>query len=324
MNNFDKIHQLIKEKNIYENYHKLTKFMDQPWTPSLIPLYKEHRAFKNIIEKYEEIQLELEILNLEGLNPSSLLEDKINNLLKFLKYESHDNNDCIIEIHSGAGGDDGENWAMMLYEMYLGWINKNQLDYEIIHWQSSPVGLKSCSVKISKEDFLYGKLKHETGIHRLVRLSPFNANNKRHTSFASVNIIPVVDNDLTIVIQDKDLRIDTFRSSGAGGQHVNTTDSAVRITHIPTGLVVNCQNERSQHANKETALKILKGKLLQKKLRELEEEKNSINNKKSSIDFGQQKRSYILHPYQMVKDHETSVETSKTQEVLGGSIDLFL
>lgn len=321
MDIFNKLHQLIQEKTIYEDYNNLKILTNQPWNSSLIDQYKKLNTLKKIIEQYELIQLEWEMALLENTMVDSI-QEKANNLLKILKYDDHDDNDIILEIHSGAGGDDAEDWAMMIYNMYMGWIQKNHLKYEIIHWQPSSVGLKSCSIKISQGDFLYGKLKNETGIHRLVRLSPFNANNKRHTSFASVTVSPFIENDLSITINLQDLKIDTFRASGAGGQHVNTTDSAVRITHIPTGIVVNCQNERSQHSNKETAIKILKGKLLQKKI--LEQQKEKTKNKRESIDFGYQKRSYVIHPYQMIKDHETAIETSQIDSVFSGHIDLFL
>jgi peptide chain release factor 2 len=324
---FKKIKQLMMDKNIMDDYGKNSSILNDPWEEKLIPLYQKIHQWKKIIDQYTTIEDDWELYGFlanDGDQQEKLAEDiqkKMDNLLKILKYDDDDQRDAIIEIQSGTGGDDAEDWAMMLYKMYWGWIQKNNLKYEIIDWQPSSIGLKNCSIKVTGQEYLFGLLKKETGIHRLVRLSPFNANNKRHTSFAAVNILPVVENDNTIIINPEDLRIDTYKSSGAGGQHVNTTDSAVRITHLPTKIVVQCQNERSQHANKETAMKLLKSKLLQKKIME-----NSAQNsqEKDVIGFGYQARSYVLHPYQLIKDHRTNKEIFKVEEVLKGAIDDFL
>ena len=236
----------------------------------------------------------------------------------------YDKNNCIIEIHPGAGGTESCDWANMLYRMYTRYCEKKNFKIELLDYQAGEeAGIKSVSFKV-KGEYAYGYLKNEKGVHRLVRLSPFDSSNRRHTSFASIDVTPEISKDIKIDINEKDLKIDVYRSTGAGGQGVNTTDSAVRITHLPTKIVVTCQNERSQIQNKETALQILKSKLYvleeQKKEQELAKEKGI----QSNIDFGSQIRSYILHPYSLVKDHRTNYETSNTKGVLDGEIDEFI
>ena len=236
----------------------------------------------------------------------------------------YDKNNCIIEIHPGAGGTESCDWANMLYRMYTRYCEKKNFKIELLDYQAGEeAGLKSVSFKV-KGEYAYGYLKNEKGVHRLVRLSPFDSSNRRHTSFASIDVTPEISKDIKIDINEKDLKIDVYRSTGAGGQGVNTTDSAVRITHLPTKIVVTCQNERSQIQNKETALQVLKSKLYvleqQKKEQELAKEKGI----QSNIDFGSQIRSYILHPYSLVKDHRTNYETSDTKSVLDGEIDKFI
>ena len=236
----------------------------------------------------------------------------------------YDKNDCVLEIHPGAGGTESCDWANMLYRMYLRWCEKKNYKVTLLDYQAGEeAGIKSVSILI-KGMYAYGYLKNEKGIHRLVRLSPFDANNKRHTSFASVEVTPEMNQEANIEIDEKDLKIDVYRSTGAGGQGVNTTDSAVRITHLPSKIVVTCQNERSQIQNKEQALKVLKNKLLLRKLEEQEQELKSIKGEQSNIEFGSQIRSYVMHPYSMVKDHRTNVETSNVSKVLDGEIDLFI
>lgn len=248
--------------------------------------------------------------------------EKISLLL--LLNEPYDHNDCILEIHPGAGGTESCDWAIMLYRMYTRWCEKKQYKVELLDYQAGDeAGIKSVSMKI-KGNNAYGYLKNEKGVHRLVRLSPFDSNNRRHTSFASVEVTPEVEQDNDIEIDEKDLKIDVYRSTGAGGQGVNTTDSAVRITHLPTKIVVTCQNERSQIQNKEQAMKVLKNKLLMRKLEQQEKELNEIKGDQMNINFGSQIRSYVLHPYSMVKDHRTNVETSNVSKVLDGDIDMFI
>ena len=236
----------------------------------------------------------------------------------------YDKNNCILEIHPGAGGTESCDWASMLYRMYTRYCEKKNFKVEVLDYQDGEeAGIKSVSILVKGLN-AYGYLKNEKGIHRLVRLSPFDSNNRRHTSFASVEVTPEIEKNDEIEIDEKDLKIDVYRSSGAGGQGVNTTDSAVRITHLPTKIVVTCQNERSQIQNKEHALNVLKNKLLILKMEQEEEKINQIKGESKEINFGSQIRSYVLHPYSMVKDHRTNVETSNTDKVLDGDLDLFI
>ena len=244
-------------------------------------------------------------------------------ILTYLSGE-FDNNAAIFEIHAGAGGTESCDWALMLSRMYTKYFNNRKYTYEVIDEQAGEeTGIKSI-VYIVKGAFAYGYLKNEKGVHRLVRLSPFDSNNRRHTSFAAVDVIPEFDENVKVDIKDSDIRIDVYRSSGAGGQGVNTTDSAVRVTHIPTGIVVTCQNERSQIKNKETAIKVLKSKLYQLELKSRKDKIDSMKSDHSGIEFGSQIRSYVLHPYSLVKDHRTNYETSNVNKVLDGQIDEFI
>ena len=235
-----------------------------------------------------------------------------------------DSNDTYLEIHPGAGGTESQDWAAMLLRMYGRWAERHGCKVEIVEESAGEeAGIKSATLLIRGED-AYGWLKTESGVHRLVRISPFDSNARRHTSFASVGVYPVVDDSIQIDIAEKDLRVDTYRASGAGGQHVNTTDSAVRITHQPTGIVVQCQNQRSQHKNRAEAMKMLKARLYEAELRRLEEEAEARQAAKTEIGWGHQIRSYVLQPYQMVKDLRTGVESPTPQNVLDGDIDAFL
>ena len=235
-----------------------------------------------------------------------------------------DGNDCFLEINAGAGGTEAQDWAAMLQRMYSRWGERR--GYGLEHIQESPgeeAGIKSSTMRFSG-DSAYGWLKTESGVHRLVRISPFDSSSRRHTSFASVWVYPVVDDAIEVEIDEKDLRVDTYRSSGAGGQHVNKTDSAVRITHIPTNIVVQCQNDRSQHRNRATAMNMLKARLYEEELQRREAEASDSAAGKAEIGWGSQIRSYVLHPYQMVKDLRTQVETGNTQAVLDGDLDGFI
>ena len=235
-----------------------------------------------------------------------------------------DINDTYLEIHSGAGGTESQDWASMLLRMYIRWSEKRKFKSEIISMHDGDeAGIKSAVVLITGA-FAYGWLKKELGVHRLVRISPFDSNSRRHTSFASVDVYPVIDDKIDIQVSESDVRIDTYRASGAGGQHVNTTDSAVRITHISTGIVVQCQNERSQHRNKETAWNMLRAKLYEKEQEEREKAANLANSEKTDIGWGHQIRSYVLHPYRQVKDIRTKLESTNPDAVLDGEIDQFL
>lgn len=289
----------------------------------------------NIKELKENLESDLELMELIDETDSEMLKnlekneekyqkDLENLTLHLLLNGEYDKNDCILEIHSGAGGTEACDWANMLYRMYLRYMEKNQFKYEVLDYQQGDeVGIKSASLKV-KGSYAYGYLKSEKGVHRLVRLSPFDAANKRHTSFASVDIIPEIDQTIEIEINEQDLRIDVYRSSGCGGQGVNTTDSAVRITHLPTKIVVTCQNERSQIQNKEQAMKILKNKLYLLEMEKKNKELQNIQGTYQNIEFGSQIRSYVMHPYSMVKDHRTNIETSNVQKVLDGDISLFI
>ena len=236
----------------------------------------------------------------------------------------NDDYDIYLEIHAGAGGTESQDWADMLRRMYMKWFDKKKFKYEIMsEHKGEEAGIKSSTVKVTG-DYLYGLMKSESGVHRLVRISPFDSGARRHTSFASVWVYPAVEDDTNITIDEKDLRIDTYRSSGAGGQHVNTTDSAVRITHMPTKIVVQCQNERSQHKNKETCYKMLKARLYEYEMQKKDEENQKELINKTDIGWGHQIRSYVLQPYQLVKDLRNKVESTNPSSVLNGNIDLFI
>jgi len=248
---------------------------------------------------------------------------KKNEIKCFLSNEA-DSLDCYIEIHAGAGGTESQDWAEMLRRMYLKWSTNKGFKSELIsEHKGDEAGIKSATIKI-EGDYIYGWLKSESGIHRLVRVSPFDSGARRHTSFASIWIYPVIDENIEIDIIEKDLRIDTYRSSGAGGQHVNTTDSAVRITHIPSKIVVQCQNQRSQHKNKETCMNMLRARLYNFEIKKRDQETQSIESSKAEIGWGHQIRSYVLHPYRLVKDNRTNFESSNPDKVLDGEIDDFL
>ncbi|PYR12575.1 MAG: peptide chain release factor 2 [Acidobacteria bacterium] len=236
----------------------------------------------------------------------------------------HDRKNAILTIHPGAGGTESQDWAEMLLRMYMRWMERRGFKREVIdHQPGEEAGLKSATVTVTGE-YSYGLLSAEAGVHRLVRISPFDQAARRHTSFASVYVWPEVTEDVDVEIEDKDIRIDTYRSSGAGGQHVNVTDSAVRITHIPTGIVVSCQNERSQHRNRDSAMKVLKARLYDLKLKEQQAKLEQIGGAKQQIAFGSQIRSYVLHPYQLVKDHRTKEQVGDINRVLDGDIDQFI
>ena len=245
---------------------------------------------------------------------------KINTLLS----GEADNNDCYIEINAGAGGTESQDWAQMLSRMYLRWIDNKNLKKSIMDINAGEeAGIKSITIKVEGEN-AFGLLKSESGVHRLVRISPFDAQKRRHTSFSSVWIYPIVSNEIEIGIDNKDLRIDTYRASGAGGQHVNKTDSAIRISHIPTGIVVQCQNQRSQHQNKASALRMLKSRLYELELRKIEEKKNKNTEEKKEIGWGHQIRSYVMQPYRLVKDLRTGKEKTDIDKVLDGELDDFI
>jgi len=293
------------------------------------------QADVDLAQKLDETEEEIEV-HQELIKEGEAVEDDFAKLLenyyalvddtelRMMLSGKYDNNPGLLTIQPGAGGTESQDWAAMLYRMYLRYCEQQGFKTEILNYQEAEeAGLKAATIRVAGP-YAYGFLKAESGIHRLVRISPFDASKRRHTSFTAVHVIPEIDNDDEIVIEEKDLRIDTYRSSGAGGQHVNTTDSAVRITHLPTGTVTQCQNERSQHKNKASAMKVLKSKLALLKLEEAEEEVRSSSAEKKDIAFGSQIRSYVMHPYQMVKDHRTNEETSNVTKVLEGDIQNFI
>ena len=269
-------------------------------------------------EKNDSVQKEI-LINIKELRASV----KKNEIKCFLSNEA-DSLDCYIEIHAGAGGNESQDWAEMLRKMYLKWADQKSFKSNLIsEHKGDEAGIKSSTIKV-EGDYVFGWLKKESGIHRLVRISPFDSGARRHTSFASIWVYPVVDENINIEIIEKDLRIDTYRSSGAGGQHVNTTDSAVRITHLPSKIVVQCQNERSQHKNKETCMNMLKARLYDYEIKKKEQENQNTENSKSEIGWGHQIRSYILQPYRLVKDNRTNFESTSPDKILDGEIDEFL
>jgi len=278
---------------------------------------------KEILEELKN-NFDIEIFNLIDSELKKLIEKQSNLKLKTLLNEEYDSFNAILEVHSGAGGVEACDWASMLYRMYIRWCEKNNYKYEELDIQKGEeAGIKNASILIKGLN-VYGYLKGEKGIHRLVRISPFDSNSRRHTSFASIDITPEINTDINIEIKEEDIKVDVYRSGGAGGQSVNTTDSAVRITHLPSKIVVTCQNERSQIQNREKAMNILKTKLHILKKEEQNKRISSIKGNKKNIDFGSQIRSYVMHPYSMVKDHRTGLEISDVNKVLDGDIDEFI
>ncbi len=282
----------------YEDMETLIEMAEEEGDKSLLP------ELENLLSEFKE--------HLESLRISTLLSDE------------YDNNNAVVTIHPGSGGTESCDWASMLYRMYTRWAEKKGFTLEVLDYlDGDEAGIKSVTFQVNGIH-AYGYLKSEKGVHRLVRLSPFNAAGKRQTSFASVDVMPDIEEDVEVEINEEDLRIDTYRSSGAGGQHINKTSSAIRITHLPTGIVVQCQNERSQHMNKDKAMKMLKAKLFLLKKQENAEKLSDIRGEVTENAFGSQIRNYVLQPYTMVKDVRTGCETSNAQAVLDGSIDLFI
>ncbi len=304
--------KIIKEKKLYENLVNLHE--------SSVNKLKDLDELNHLAidENNQNIQNEI----LDDIKKLKLTVKK-NEVSCFLSNEA-DILNCYIEIHAGAGGTESQDWADMLRRMYLKWADTKKFKSNLIsEHKGEEAGIKSSTIKI-EGDYVFGWLKKESGIHRLVRISPFDSGARRHTSFASVWVYPVVDENINIEILDKDLRIDTYRSSGAGGQHVNTTDSAVRVTHLPSKIVVQCQNERSQHKNKETCMNMLKARLYDYEIKKKEKETQNMESSKSEIGWGHQIRSYVLQPYRLVKDNRTNHESSNPDKVLDGDIDEFL
>jgi len=324
----EKINLQILEPNFWKNKNKAEQIL------------KEKKIFENLINSYEssikDCKDYIELYNLAyEENNKVIINDTLNNFKKLINFVKKNEIRCFLsnetdslnaylEIHAGAGGTESQDWAEMLRRMYMKWSSSKNYKVQLIsEHKGDEAGIKSSIIKIEGE-YVFGYLKSESGIHRLVRISPFDSGARRHTSFASIWVYPVVDESINIEIIEKDLRIDTYRSSGAGGQHVNTTDSAVRITHIPTKIVVQCQNERSQHKNKETCMNMLRARLYEHELKKKEQENKNSEINKTDIGWGHQIRSYVLHPYKLVKDNRTNVENTSPEKVLDGQIDEFL
>ncbi len=309
---FKKVNKDLKKKNYLSNFLKSLETLNQNYVDTL-----------ELIEVSDESENPDLMKDLE--HEIKLLESKVSLLhLETLMSGKADSKSALIEIHSGAGGVESQDWVEMLLRMYTRWAESKKFKIELIDQNvGEEAGLKSVTIKIEGEK-AYGWLRLENGVHRLVRISPFDSQSRRHTSFASVYCYPEIDNTVDIQVLEKDLRIDTYRASGAGGQHVNKTDSAVRITHLPTKIIVQCQNSRSQHRNKSIAMDLLKSKLYEIQLIKEEEENKKSRSEKSEISWGNQIRSYVMQPYTMVKDHRTNVEISDIGSVLDGKIDVFL
>jgi peptide chain release factor 2 len=294
-----------------------------------LDIYKEN--FDALIRFHEDIETLIELSN-EGENVTEELNNKVSayaELIEDIEYKQilsseNDPSNAYLTINSGAGGTDSQDWAEMLLRMYTRYAEKAEYKVTVIdHQTGAEAGIKNATIFIEGE-YAYGFLKSESGVHRLVRISPFDSDKSRHTSFASVYVFPEIDDSIEVEINEKDIRIDTYRSSGAGGQHVNVTDSAVRITHMPTGIVVQCQNERSQIRNRETAMKMLKARIYEWELEKRRKEQEATEAGKKSIEWGSQIRSYVLHPYQKIKDHRTSYEAGDVYSVLDGDLEQFI
>ena len=318
--------QLTTDKNFWSNKNKASSQLKK-----ISILEKEIKAWssldnllsdlKILIEFYETGDIEIDEIDSELIKFVNLVQDLE---LKTILGEPQDSQNAIMTIHPGAGGTESQDWAEMLYRMYSRWFEIKEFKKNIIDFQpGDEAGIKDITVEIEGE-YAYGLLKSEVGVHRLVRISPFDSNSRRHTSFASVFVYPSSDDEIEIEIDNSDIRIDTYRASGAGGQHVNKTDSAIRITHIPSGLVVQCQNQRSQHKNKASALKVLKARLYQLEIDKEKEAIKDLENNKLDIAWGSQIRSYVFHPYNLVKDHRTNKETGNIDSIMDGKIDDFI
>ena len=307
-----------------ENARKKSQKLDQ--------IKNRMKTIKSIEEKFEDAEVYLELASEEEEDLESELELTLTELekelegleLKLRLNEPYDDHNAIVSIHPGAGGTESQDWAEMLLRMYSRWAESNGYQLETVEFQAGDeAGIKSVTIMV-KGDYAYGYLKGERGVHRLVRISPFDSSGRRHTSFASVDVMPELDDDIEVDINENDLKIDTYRASGAGGQHVNKTDSAVRITHLPTGIVVQCQNGRKKKKNKETAMKILSSKLLELKKEAQAEKIDELSGEHKEIAWGNQIRSYVFHPYNMIKDHRTDFEEGNVDKVMDGYLDEFI
>jgi peptide chain release factor 2 len=324
----EEIEALIAQKGFWDNPEKTKDVLKE--RTSISGVLKRLKTLYNDLEECEILlELGLEESDTDTVEEASGQLQNIERKLKKFSIDlilsgKDDPNNSIVSINAGAGGTEAQDWAEMLFRMYTRWIDRKGFKIHVIDFQpGDEAGIKSVTFTASG-DYAYGYLKTEKGVHRLVRISPFNAGGKRHTSFASVFVYPELDNQIVVQVDDKDLRIDVYRASGAGGQHVNKTSSAVRITHLPTGIVAQCQQEKSQHRNKELAMKVLKSRLYQLEKQKQDEKYEELHANKDEIAWGSQIRSYVMHPYQMVKDHRINLEVGNVNSVLDGSIDPFI
>ena len=326
LDSIEKLQEKTTEQKFWEDNQSAQNILKK-----ISSFENELKMWNDLDDQHGEVESYLELID-EGEDVTDDAQDALDSFRNFIEKVQirkllngrDDHRNAILTIHPGAGGTESQDWASMLFRLYSRWCERTGYKTKILDYQDGDeAGLKDVSIEVSG-DYVYGNLKAERGVHRLVRISPFDSNSKRHTSFASVFIFPLIDDDVEIIIEDKDIRIDTYRASGAGGQHVNKTDSAVRMTHIESGIVVQCQNERSQLKNKNTALKMMKARLYQQKMEEIAASQNHLTEQKKEIGWGSQIRSYVFHPYNLVKDHRTKYETSNIQSVMDGDIDNFI
>ena len=326
LDSIEKLQEKTTEQKFWEDNQSAQNILKK-----ISSFENELKMWNDLDDQHGEVESYLELID-EGEDVTDDAQDALDSFRNFIEKVQirkllngrDDHRNAILTIHPGAGGTESQDWASMLFRLYSRWCERTGYKTKILDYQDGDeAGLKDVSIEVSG-DYVYGNLKAERGVHRLVRISPFDSNSKRHTSFASVFISPLIDDDVEIIIEDKDIRIDTYRASGAGGQHVNKTDSAVRMTHIESGIVVQCQNERSQLKNKNTALKMMKARLYQQKMEEIAASQNHLTEQKKEIGWGNQIRSYVFHPYNLVKDHRTKYETSNIQSVMDGDIDNFI
>ena len=326
LDSIEKLQEKTTEQKFWEDNQSAQNILKK-----ISSFENELKMWNNLDDQHGEVESYLELID-EGEDVTDDAQKALDSFRNFIEKVQirkllngrDDHRNAILTIHPGAGGTESQDWASMLFRLYSRWCERTGYKTKILDYQDGDeAGLKDVSIEVSG-DYVYGNLKAERGVHRLVRISPFDSNSKRHTSFASVFIFPLIDDDVEIIIEDKDIRIDTYRASGAGGQHVNKTDSAVRMTHIESGIVVQCQNERSQLKNKNTALKMIKARLYQQKMEEIAASQNHLTEQKKEIGWGSQIRSYVFHPYNLVKDHRTKYETSNIQSVMDGDIDNFI
>jgi len=326
LDSIEKLQEKTTEQNFWKDNQSAQNILKK-----ISSFENELKMWNDLDDQHGEVESYLELID-EGEDVTDDAQEALDSFRNFIEKVQirkllngrDDHRNAILTIHPGAGGTESQDWASMLFRLYSRWCERTGYKTKILDYQDGDeAGLKDVSIEVSG-DYVYGNLKVERGVHRLVRISPFDSNSKRHTSFASVFIFPLIDDDVEIIIEDKDIRIDTYRASGAGGQHVNKTDSAVRMTHIESGIVVQCQNERSQLKNKNTALKMMKARLYQQKMEEIAASQNHLTEQKKEIGWGSQIRSYVFHPYNLVKDHRTKYETSNIQSVMDGDIDNFI